>query len=90
MPAWNCGDVRTHLPGDRKLLANLLGFTNPTENSLYTANQRGENEAKVLADLSLLAMHVRRTIKEIIIFASTEFDLFKIDDLYVTKWYGPT
>ena len=74
----------THLPIDRKLLANLLGFTNPTENSLYTANQRGENEAKVLADLSLLAMHVRRTIQEIIIFASTEFDLFKIDDLYVT------
>jgi len=74
----------THLSIDRKLLAKLLGFAKPTENSLYTANQRGENEAKVLADLSLLALHIRRMIQEIIIFASTEFDLLEIDDLYVT------
>lgn len=74
----------THLPLDRKLLAKLLGFNKPTENTLYTANQRGENEAKVLSQFSLLALHVRRTVQEIIIFSSTEFGFFEISDEYVT------
>ncbi|MBI3366627.1 argininosuccinate lyase [Candidatus Roizmanbacteria bacterium] len=74
----------THLPLDRKYLSDILGFRQPTENTLYTANQRGENEIKVLAQLSLLALHIRRIIQELLIFSSTEFNLVEIDDLYVT------
>ncbi len=74
----------THLPIDRKYLSDLLGFKYPTENSLYTSNQRGENETKVLSELTFLALHIRRTIQELLIFSSTEFGLIEIDDLYVT------
>lgn len=74
----------THLPIDRQLTAKLLGFSRVTPNSLYTANQRGELEIKLLADFSLLALHIRRTMNEIIIFSSHEFGLIKINDLYTS------
>jgi argininosuccinate lyase len=74
----------THLVLDRGLTAKLLGFANVTPNSLYTANQRGELEIKLLADLSLLALHIRRTMNEVIIWSSHEFGLIEIDDLYTS------
>ncbi|MBI4035039.1 MAG: argininosuccinate lyase [Candidatus Chisholmbacteria bacterium] len=74
----------THLPLDRDLTAKLLGFAQVTPNSLYTANQRGELEVKLMADLSLLALHIRRTMSEVIIWSSHEFGLVKIDDLYTS------
>ncbi|OGY17421.1 MAG: argininosuccinate lyase [Candidatus Chisholmbacteria bacterium RIFCSPHIGHO2_01_FULL_48_12] len=74
----------THLPLDRQLTAKLLGFARVTPNSLYTANQRGELEIKLLADLSLLALHIRRTMNEVIIWSSHEFGLVKVDDLYTS------
>jgi len=74
----------THLPIDRKLTAQLLGFKKSTANSLYTANQRGELEVKLLSVFSLLALHIRRTMTEVIIFSTHEFQLLKIDDLYTT------
>lgn len=74
----------THLPLDRALTAKLLGFARVTPNSLYTANQRGELEIKLLTDLSLLALHIRRTMSEVIIFSSHEFELVKIDDAYTS------
>lgn len=74
----------THLPLDRKYLSDLLGFKLPTENSLYTSNQRGENETKILGELTFLALHIRRTIQELLIFSSTEFGLIEIDNLYIT------
>lgn len=74
----------THLPIDRKLTAQLLGFKKSTVNSLYTANQRGELEVKLLSVFSLLALHIRRTMTEVIMFSTHEFQLLKIDDLYTT------
>ena len=74
----------TSLPIDRKLTARLLGFRKNTTNSLYTANLRGELEAKFLSILSILALHIRRTMTEVIMFSSHEFQLLKIDDLYTT------
>lgn len=74
----------THLPIDRNLTSRLLGFDKPTAHSLYTANQRGEIEAKLMAELSILAMHIKRTMNEVIIFSTHEFGLLTIDDLYTT------
>jgi argininosuccinate lyase len=74
----------THLPLDRKYTACLLGFDSVTPNSLYTANQRGELEAKVLADLTILATHIRRTMTEIIILSSEGYQLFGINQQYVS------
>lgn len=74
----------THLPIDRKLTAKLLGFDKPTPHSLYTANQRGEIEGKLISDFSFLALHVRRTMNELILFTTNEFELLKINKLYTT------
>lgn len=74
----------TSLPIDRYYTANLLGFTAPTPHSLYTASQRGEIEAKLLSILTQLALHVRRTMTEVILFSSHEFGLLNIDDAYTT------
>lgn len=75
----------TSLDLDREYLSTLLGFEKPTENSLYTSNQRGENEVKILSVLSLLAMHMRRTMQELIIYSGSEFGLVELNDLYVTS-----
>lgn len=74
----------TQLPIDRKLTASYLGFDGITENSLYTANSRGEIEAKLLADLSILALHIKRTMGEVIMWSTHEFGFIKINDLYTT------
>src|SRR3990167_3241420 len=74
----------THLQIDRNLTAKLLGFDKPTPHSLYTANLRGETEAKLIAEFAFLALHVRRTMNELILFSSNEFELIKINRLYTT------
>lgn len=74
----------THLPIDRKMTAKLLGFDGILTNSLYTADSRGELEAKILADFSLLALHIKRTIHELILWSTREYNLIQIDDLYTT------
>ena len=74
----------TQLSIDRKLTAKYLGFDGITENSLYTANSRGEIETKLLADLSILALHIKRTMSEVIMWSTHEFGFVQIDDLYTT------
>ncbi|KKS97650.1 MAG: argininosuccinate lyase, argininosuccinate lyase [Candidatus Gottesmanbacteria bacterium GW2011_GWA2_43_14] len=74
----------THLPIDRNLTGKLLGFNKPTPHSLYTADLRGELEAKLIVEFAFLALHIRRTMNEIILFTTNEFELFKIDNLYTT------
>ena len=74
----------TQLPIDRKFTAEYLGFEGITENSLYTANSRGEIEIKLLADLSILALHIKRTMSEVIMWSTHEFSFLKIHDLYTT------
>ncbi len=74
----------THLPIDRKLTAKLLGFAGVTPNSLYTANQRGEIELQLMQTLQMLALHIQRTMNEVIIFSTHEFGLVQINDAYAT------
>src|SRR3989338_696921 len=74
----------TQLSIDRKLTAEYLGFDGITENSLYTANSRGEVETKLLADLSILALHIKRTMSEVIMWSTHEFGFVQINDLYTT------
>lgn len=74
----------THAPIDRTYTAQLLGFNGPTPHSLATANERGELEAKLLFALTMLAMHIRRTMTELILFSSYEFGLVTIGSAYTT------
>jgi argininosuccinate lyase len=66
------------------MTAHLLGFISVLKNSLYAANTRGEIEIKILSDFSLLALHIKRTMQEIILWSTYEFGFMEIDDLYTT------
>ncbi len=74
----------THIPVNRNYTAQLLGFDGILKNSLYAANTRGEIELKVLSTLSLLGIHIKRTLQEIILWSTHEFGLLTIDDQYTT------
>jgi len=74
----------THLEIDRQMTSDLLGFDGILINSLYASNTRGELEAKIIADFSILAMHLKRTMNEVIIWSTHEFGFMTIDDLYTT------
>ncbi len=74
----------THLSIDRQYTARLLGFSQATPHSLYTANQRGELEYALLSKLSMLALHIRRTMTEFILYSGDEFGLVSLGSLYVT------
>lgn len=74
----------THLHIDRKYTAKLLGFDDITPHSLYTANQRGEIEAKLIAEFAFVALHLRRTMNELILFTTNEFELLKIHPMFTT------
>ena len=74
----------THAPIDREFTSSALGFSKPTENSLYTANQRGEVEIKICSDLSLLALHIKRFMSELMLFSTHEFGFIEISSEYTT------
>ncbi|MGD0802478.1 MAG: argininosuccinate lyase [Candidatus Bathyarchaeia archaeon] len=74
----------THLTIDRQYEADLLGFDGVLENSLYASNSRGEVEAVLLCDLSLLMLHCRRMVQELILWSSYEFGFIELDDGYTT------
>lgn len=74
----------THLSIDRHYTAELLGFSGATPHSLYTANQRGELEMKLLHELSLLALHIGRSMGEFIMYSGHEFGLVTLGPAYVT------
>ncbi len=74
----------THLPIDREYTSKLLGFDKVLNNSLYAANSRGEIEAKLLSDFSILAMHIKRTAQELLLWSTYEFGFIELDELYTT------
>ncbi len=74
----------THLAIDRQYTAKLLGFSQATPHSVYTANQRGEQEYVLLSALSMLAVHIRRTMNELILYSGHEFGVITLGSAYVT------
>ena len=72
----------TH-PIDRKMTAELLGFSAPCENSLDGVSDR-DFALELLADLSIAAVHLSRLAEEIILWSSTEFSFIELDDAFST------
>lgn len=68
---------------DRFYLAEILGFENVSQNALDTVSNR-DYILELLNDISLIALHLSRFCEEIIIFASQEYNFFKLDDAYCT------
>lgn len=68
---------------DRHYVAELLGFSNVTENSLDGVSDR-DFVCEFIFDLSMIMMHLSRISEEIILWCSDEFSLIRLDDAYST------
>ena len=70
-------------PVDRFQTAHALGFHKPTDNSMDSVSDR-DYAIELMADLSILMMHLSRFSEEIVLWCSCEFKYVDLDDAYST------
>lgn len=68
---------------DRKMVADELGFSSITENSLDAVSDR-DFVIELASCLSILMMHLSRFSEELILWSTIEFDFVEMDDAYST------
>ena len=73
----------TTYPIDRAFTAGALGFARPCDNSLDGVSDR-DYCMELLADLSILMVHLSRLSEEVIAWCSWEFKFAELDDAYST------
>ena len=73
----------TTYPLDREYTAELLGFDEPTRNSMDSVSDR-DYVIELLSALSTVMMHLSRFSEEIILWNSNEYRIVEIDDAYST------
>ena len=79
-----CGALATTTyPIDRNYTSDLLGFTQPVDNSLDGVSDR-DYCIELCSDLSILMMHLSRFSEEIIAWCSLEFHYIELDDAFST------
>lgn len=82
-PLGSCALAATTYNTDRLLTTKLLGFDEPTLNSLDGVSDR-DYAIELLNDISIIMMHLSRLSEEIIIFSSNEFKFIELDDSFST------
>ena len=73
----------TTYPLDRAYSASLLGFDEPTGNSMDSVSDR-DYIIEFQAALSIVMMHLSRFSEEVILWNSNEYGFIEIDDAYST------
>ena len=73
----------TTYPLDRALTAKLLGFTEPTQNSLDGVSDR-DFCAEIAFAVSLAMVHLSRLCEELVLWCSWEFKFIELDDAFCT------
>lgn len=74
----------TSWPIDREYSAELLGFDSVEINTLDCISSRGEHEADIASDLSLMMNHLSIIAQDIILLSTPFYNMLKIDDRFVT------
>ncbi len=70
-------------PIDRVALSESLGFDKPAMNSLDAVSNR-DFAAEFLFIAALIGTHLSKIAEQVILFTSTEFGFFELDDAYST------
>jgi argininosuccinate lyase len=83
MPLGSCALSGTGLPIDREYVKNKLGFQDVTENSIDSVSDR-DFIIEVLADLSILSVHLSRMAEDLILWSTKEFNFIDIDFSFCT------
>lgn len=71
------------LPLDRGLMADKLGFSGPTANSIDATSDR-DFAIEFVQALSVLALHLSRWAEEMILFSSQEYSFVELPEAYST------
>ena len=71
------------LPLDRELMANELGFSAPTANSIDATSDR-DFVIEFVNTLSLLALHLSRWAEEMLLFSTQEYGFVHLPEAYST------
>jgi len=83
MPLGSCALSGTGLPIDREYVARQLGFKSVTRNSIDSVSDR-DSIIEVLADLSILAVHLSRISEDLILWSTKEFNFIDLDFSFCT------
>ena len=83
MPLGSGALAGTTFPLDRMFVAEQLGFSAITENSLDGVSDR-DFAIELLSALSLISVHLSRMSEEMILFNSHEFSYVEMDDAFST------
>lgn len=82
-PLGACAFSGTSLNIDRKFVAKELKFKGPTSNSIDSVSDR-DFIIEVLADLSILSVHLSRMAEDLILWSTKEFSFIDIDFSFCT------
>ena len=82
-PIGSCALAGTTYDTDRDFEAELLGFDKPCLNSIDGVSDR-DFVVELLADLSILQMHLSRFAEELVLWSSWEFKFIELSDAYTT------
>lgn len=83
MPLGSAALAGTSYPVDRNVTARLLGFDEPSNNSLDAVSDR-DFVAEYLFNASLVMAHLSRLCEDTILYTSDEFGYWNIPDEYST------
>jgi argininosuccinate lyase len=83
MPLGSCALSGTGLPINREYVKRQLGFKNLTENSIDSVSDR-DFIIEILADLSILSVHLSRIAEDLILWSTKEFNFIDIDYSFCT------
>jgi len=73
----------TGLPIDREFVRKQVNFSNLTENSIDSVSDR-DFIIEILADLSILSVHLSRMAEDLILWSTKEFNFIDIDFSFCT------
>jgi len=83
MPLGAAALAGTSYPIDRMMTADLLGFSQPSPNSLDAVGDR-DFAIEFTAAASLIMMHLSRFSEELILWTSSPFDFIELPDAFCT------
>jgi argininosuccinate lyase len=83
MPLGAAALAGTSYPIDRALTAELLGFSQPSANSLDSVSDR-DFAIEFASTSSLIMMHLSRFSEELVLWSSAQFDFIDIPDAFCT------
>jgi len=83
MPLGSGALAGTVLPIDRKMVANLLGFSRVSENSMDAVSDR-DFAIEFVSACSQIMVHISRLAEELVLWSTAEFGFITITDAFTT------